>query len=53
VGIYAPEGGVDSDDGADGDPSYAYGRAGADPAGLRELEHGVVAAESGAELEAP
>lgn len=52
VCIDAPEGGVDSDDGADSDPSYANRRADADPAGLRELEDGVVLAEARAELEA-
>jgi hypothetical protein len=52
VGIDAPEGRVDPDDGADGDPSYADRRTDADPAGLREFEDGVVLAEAGAELEA-
>ena len=52
-GIDAPEGGVDADDGSDGDPSYPDGRADADAARLRELEDGVVLAEAGAELESP
>lgn len=52
-GIDAPEGGVDADDGADGDPSYPDGRADADATRLRELEDCVVLAEAGAELESP
>jgi hypothetical protein len=53
VSIDDMEGRVDADDVADGDTADADGGADANPAGLGELEDGLVLAEAGAELESP